>query len=98
MQQPARATDFSMTPKPSSAITGTDGLVYHVVTLENLAAGEKRDIAISYVKTDSGLTSPQLALTSATPAATSGPCPTPPATACWWRWCSWNAMTRTART
>ena len=69
VQQPARATDFSMTPKPSSAITGTDGLVYHVVTLENLAAGEKRDIAISYVKTDSGLTSPQLALTSATPAA-----------------------------
>jgi hypothetical protein len=68
VQQPARSTDFSMTPGPTSTITRTDGLVYHAINLENLAAGEKRDIAISYVKTDSGLTSPQLALTSATPA------------------------------
>lgn len=68
VQQPARSTDFSMTPGPTSTITRTDGLVYHALNLENLAAGEKRDIAISYVKTDSGLTSPQLALTSATPA------------------------------
>jgi hypothetical protein len=74
VQQPARATDFSMTPKSTSTVTGTDGLTYHLITLENLAAGEKRDIAISYVKTDSGLTSPQLAVTSATPAAqASGP-------------------------
>jgi hypothetical protein len=69
VQQPARATDFSVTPKPSSTFTGPDGLTYHVINLENLAAGEKRDIAISYVKTDSGLTSPQLAVTSATPVA-----------------------------
>jgi len=67
VQQPARATDFSVTPAPTSTITGADGLTYHIVNLENLAAGEKREIAISYVKTDSGLTSPQLALTSATP-------------------------------
>jgi hypothetical protein len=69
VQQPARATDFSVTPAPSSTIQGADGLTYHIIKLENLAAGDKRDIAISYVKTDSGLTSPQLALTSATPAA-----------------------------
>ena len=68
VQQPARATDFSVTPAPSRTTTGADGLTYHFINLENLAAGEKRDIAISYVKTDSGLTSPQLALTSATPA------------------------------
>jgi hypothetical protein len=68
VQQPARATDFSVTPAPSNTITGADGLTYSIVNLENLAAGEKRDIAISYVKTDSGLSSPQLALTSATPA------------------------------
>jgi hypothetical protein len=69
VQQPARATDFSVTPAPSRTTTGADGLTYHIINLENLAAGEKRDIAISYVKTDSGLTSPQLALTSATPSA-----------------------------
>ncbi len=69
VQQPARATDFSVTPKPSSTIVGADGLTYHIINLEDLAAGEKRDIAISYVKTDSGLTSPQLAVTSATPVA-----------------------------
>jgi hypothetical protein len=69
VQQPARATDFSVTPAPSSTIQGSDGLTYHIIKLANLAAGDKRDIAISYVKTDSGLTSPQLALTSATPAA-----------------------------
>ena len=57
-----------MTPAPSRTTTGADGLTYHIINLENLAAGEKRDIAISYVKTDSGLSSPQLALTSATPA------------------------------
>jgi len=68
VQQPARATDFSVTPAPSRTTTGADGLTYHIINLENLAAGEKRDIAISYVKTDSGLSSPQLALTSATPA------------------------------
>jgi hypothetical protein len=68
VQQPARSTDFSVTPAPGRTITGADGLTYHIINLENLAAGEKRDIAISYVKTDSGLTSPQLAVTSATPA------------------------------
>ena len=71
VQQPARATDFSLTPKASSTVTGTDGLAYHIINLENLAAGEKRDIAVSYVKADSGLTSPQLAVTSATPVAQS---------------------------
>jgi hypothetical protein len=87
VQQPARATDFSMTPAPNRTTTGADGLTYHFVTLENLAAGEKRDIAISYVKTDSGLSSPQLALTSATPAptaATSAQPQTKPATQTPW--------------
>ena len=76
VQQPARATDFSVTPAASRTTTGADGLTYHIINLENLAAGEKRDIAISYVKTDSGLTSPQLALTSATPAPQAAAAPT----------------------
>ena len=69
VQQPARATDFSVTPQPSSTVIGPDGLTYHMINLNNLAAGEQREIAISYVKTDSSLSSPQLALTNATPAA-----------------------------
>ena len=70
VQQPARATDFSVTPAPSRTTTGADGLTYHIINLENLAAGEKRDIAISYVKTDSGLTSPQLAAHQRDPGST----------------------------
>jgi len=87
VQQPARATNFSMTPGPTSTITRTDGLVYHAINLENLAAGEKRDIVISYVKADSGLTSPQLAVTGATPApqaaAPAQPQTTPAAQTSW---------------
>ena len=87
VQQPARATDFSVTPTPSRTTTGADGLTYHIINLENLAAGEKRDITISYVKTDSGLTSPQLALTSATSApqaaAPAQPQTTPAAQTSW---------------
>jgi hypothetical protein len=87
VQQPARATDFSMTPKPTSTITRTDGLTYHLIDLENLAAGDKRDIAISYVKTDSGLTAPQLAVTSATPVAqASGPAAAQPKPATQTNW------------
>ena len=62
---------------------GADGLTYHIINLENLAAGEKRDIAISYVKTDSGLSSPQLALTERDPGAASCcPCATTGNTGC----------------
>jgi hypothetical protein len=75
VQQPARATDFTVTPAPGSTITGADGLTYHIITLANLAAGEKRDIKISYVKPDTGLSAPQLALTSATPPVAAAPAP-----------------------
>jgi hypothetical protein len=76
VQQPARATDFTVTPKPISTTQGADGLTYHVVRLENLKAGDKQDITISYVKPDSGLTAPQLALPSGTPAVqTQAPAP-----------------------
>lgn len=66
VQEPARATDFTVTPPPASSSKGEDGLTYYVITQENLKAGDKLDIVIRYVKTDSGLTSPQLALPSGT--------------------------------
>ncbi len=56
-----------MTPQPASTEVRPDGLTYHVIKQENLKAGDKLDIAISYTKTDSGLTSPQLAVPSGTP-------------------------------
>ncbi len=83
VQQPARATDFTLTPKPDSNLQGENGLTYYQISRQNLSAGDAFDIVISYSKTDSGLTSPQLAVTnsqSATPApSTSGPALAPAA-------------------
>ena len=67
VQEPACATDFSVTPQPASSSKGEDGLTYHVITQENLKAGDKLDIVIRYVKTDTGFTAPQLALPAARP-------------------------------
>ncbi|OQA47568.1 MAG: hypothetical protein BWY52_00073 [Chloroflexi bacterium ADurb.Bin325] len=63
VQQPARATDFSMTPAAQSVSRGTDGLTYHTLVLNNVAAETSVNLQIHYTKTDSGLSSPQLAVT-----------------------------------
>lgn len=68
-QQPARATGFSLTPAPEQTLLGEDGLTYHTFNRANLAAGEKLEINLRYTKTDSGLSSPQLAIPSTTPSA-----------------------------
>ncbi len=73
VQQPARSTDFSLTPAAQSTSRGTDGLTYHTLALSNVAAGAPVDIEIRYTKTDSNPTNPQLAVTGSTtnsPAAT----------------------------
>lgn len=69
VQQPPRATGFTVTPQPSGTEVRSDGLTYHLISRENLKAGDKLDIAIRYIKTDSTLTSPQLAVSSGAPAA-----------------------------
>jgi hypothetical protein len=63
-QQPRGATDFALAPAAETTQQGTDGLTYHVVNRANVAAGEKLEIGVSYTKTDTSLSLPQLAVTS----------------------------------
>ncbi len=67
VQQPARATDFSVDPAAESSETRTDGLTYYVFRRANLAAGEMLKIVLRYTKADSGVSSPQLAVTNSSP-------------------------------
>jgi hypothetical protein len=84
VQEPARSTGFNMTPAGESSQQGADGLTYHVFNRSNLTAGERLDTKISYSKTDSGLSAPQLAVAqtstttqpAAAPASASATAPT----------------------
>jgi len=69
VQQPARSTNFQITPAADSTYVGTDGLTYYVINRAVLAAGDKLDITFSYTKTDSGFSEPQLAVPNVTPVA-----------------------------
>ena len=62
VQEPARATEFTLNPASSAPQKGTDGLSYYTFNRQNLAAGEKLDIEAKYTKADTGLTAPQLAV------------------------------------
>jgi hypothetical protein len=77
VQQPARSTDFSLSPAAETTEQGNDGLTYHIVNRQNLAAGEKLEIDVNYAKTDTSLSSPQLSVTDADAA----PAAEPPVTA-----------------
>lgn len=81
VQQPARATEFSVSPMAESSYTGDDGLTYHVFNRTNLAAGDVLEITLRYIKTDSGVSRPQLAVTgnTATAAAPTIPAASPKA-------------------
>lgn len=71
IQQPARATGFSVEPAAEGATPLSDGLTYHTLSRTNLTAGEQVGLRIRYTKPDSALTAPQLAVT-ATDGAASG--------------------------
>jgi hypothetical protein len=68
VQQPARASGFTLTPASDEPLTGSDGLTYFGFTRRNLAAGETVDINARYTKPDDGLTAPQLAVAPSTAA------------------------------
>jgi hypothetical protein len=55
VQQPARATDFSVEPEPTDSYVGSDGFTYHTFTRADLAPGEQFDVTIRYNKQDDGL-------------------------------------------
>jgi len=71
VQQPARATDFSLTPLPDSSLVGDDRLTYSSLRKTGLKPGDRLDLEIRYKKTDQGLTSAPIA------AAQSAPTPQP---------------------
>lgn len=62
VQEPARASSFTMTPAAQDKKPGSDGLTDHQFSSQNLAAGEKVDIGVAYSKADTGLSAPQLAV------------------------------------
>lgn len=64
VQQPARSTGFALTPAADSSEQGADGLTYHILNRQDVAAGERLDLVLSYSKPDTGLTAPQLAVTT----------------------------------
>ncbi len=91
VQQPARATDFSMTPAAESSFEGDDGLTYFTFNRANLAAGDKFEIVLRYTKTDSGVSRPQLAVTNPalTPAVSGPPVTAQPSGASIGAWLPW---------
>lgn len=64
VQQPARATGFTLTPAAENSQQGSDGLTYHILSRQSVAAGETIDLVLKYTKPDTGLTAPQLAVTT----------------------------------
>lgn len=66
VQQPARASGFTLTPQPESSFQGSDGFTYYIFNRTNVAADAKIDITIAYSKTDTAVSSPQLAIPNAT--------------------------------
>jgi len=64
VQQPARATGFTLTPAAEGSQQGSDGLTYHILNRQNVTAGETIDLVLKYTKLDTGLTAPQLAVTT----------------------------------
>ena len=75
VQQPARSTDFTLTPAAESSEQKTDGLIYHILNRQDVAAGEELKLVLNYSKPDTGLTAPQLAVTTADAPAQSGQSP-----------------------
>jgi hypothetical protein len=56
VQQPARATEFSLTPPFDGTVPGDDGLTYSEMRKTNLKPGDRLDFRIRYGKPDQGLT------------------------------------------
>jgi hypothetical protein len=67
VQQPARATDFSLTPPADSSLVGDDGLTYSSLRKTSLQQGDKLDLKVRYKKTDQGLTSAPIAAAQTAP-------------------------------
>ena len=56
VQQPAAATDFTITPTTDDIVTGQDGLTYHRLASVPLPANEPLNLSFAYVLEDEQLT------------------------------------------
>jgi hypothetical protein len=55
VQEPARSSDFSVSPEPAGSSVGSDGFTYYTIRRENLQPGERVPITIRYTKNDNNL-------------------------------------------
>jgi hypothetical protein len=67
VQQPARATDFSMMPPADTSIIENDGLTYSLINKADLKPGDQVGFTIRYKKTDQGFSRPAGAANQNTP-------------------------------
>jgi hypothetical protein len=67
VQQPARATGFSLTPPPDKTDVGEDGLTYAALRKSNLKPGDRLEFTIRYRKSDQELTNAPSAAAQAAP-------------------------------
>jgi len=72
IQQPARATGFSVTPQPEGSSVGGDGLTYFRISRANLTPGDSIPLTIRYTKTDQGFSIAPVSTESSQPAAQPG--------------------------
>ncbi len=73
VQEPARATDFSVEPAATGSFVGADGFTYHTITKSGLAQGDTFDVVIRYSKTDNALSTVGAAPAAESAAPTSAP-------------------------
>ena len=62
IQQPVAASSLTVTPNPAAVSEGEDGLTYHVLPNQAVAAGEQVDVQVEY-----SMSSPQLTITFSNP-------------------------------
>ena len=60
VQQPAGASDMTISPTPGNTFTANDGLVYHTTNVGALATGQSFEITLDYQKFTDSLTAPTL--------------------------------------
>lgn len=70
VQEPFEAEDYLLSPSPKSTITGGDHLRYHIITANDLAAGEQLKLSASYKRATDG---PSLDVIRAEAAASTTP-------------------------
>jgi hypothetical protein len=59
IQQPARSTNFTVSPSPEAPFQSGDGLTTYQIKRQNVAAGDQFDFEVRYTKTDAAPSFPR---------------------------------------